>query len=605
MDREWHHPEENAPLPEHTFYPEYTPEHPDVAFFKESFVTSREENIFQGEVPPEEANTADALREERRKRRNRESWLRWFLGAAVKAGAVIFAVIMLIINLQGQEDPHVDSRAKFSRLLGVDLLKAPFEPQQDYTFRELKSLWDGDPEGPHQYDFDHLIVLKEATCTENGESAYKCTECGVLLKHATTKDHTPAPARQENIQAPGCETDGSYEDVTVCADCGRELSRVKVTTPANGHTGGDPVIESMVVPTCTAEGSCEETVYCSVCHQELSRNAKILAPTGHTEGTPVLENRIASTCTVNGSYDRVTYCSSCGEEISRVQMPLPLSEHVGKEPVIENSIAPTCTAAGSHDEVVYCAVCGGELSRTPITEAALGHDYKEKVTDATCTEQGYTTHTCSRCNDSFKDTYTKALGHNYKEKVIKPTCTEKGYTAHTCSRCKDSYKDKETKALGHNYKEKVTKPTCTEKGYTVHTCSRCGDSYKDNYVDALGHNFKLGVWDEDTTLTCSRCGTAALTVKYSSQKFVITLNSDFVSQLKRGGYYGWFFVTTSSGAYVTDQESWNESSSKITLTPTFAGFTSGSSVKCRACFMYSEGSDEGMAVSSSITVKVP
>ena len=173
MDREWHHPEENAPLPEHTFYPEYTPEHPDVAFFKESFVTSREENIFQGEVPPEEANTADALREERRKRRNRESWLRWFLGAAVKAGAVIFAVIMLIINLQGQEDPHVDSRAKFSRLLGVDLLKAPFEPQQDYTFRELKSLWDGDPEGPHQYDFDHLIVLKEATCTENGESAYK------------------------------------------------------------------------------------------------------------------------------------------------------------------------------------------------------------------------------------------------------------------------------------------------------------------------------------------------------------------------------------------------------------------------------------------------
>ena len=41
------------------------------------------------------------------------------------------------------------------------------------------------------------------------------------------------------------------------------------------------------------------------------------------------------------------------------------------------------------------------------------HSYTTAVTAPTCTEDGYTTHTCA-CGDSYKDTYTKALGHSYK-----------------------------------------------------------------------------------------------------------------------------------------------------------------------------------------------
>ena len=612
MDHEWHQSEENTLLPEHTFYPEYTPEYPDVTFFKESYVTSREENIFQGEIPPEESNIEDP-REEKKKKRRREGWLRWFLGAAVKAGAALFAIIMLITNAWAKEEPTADTRARFEKVLGVDLLKPPFTAQQDYTFRELEALWEGDPVAPHHYDYDHVIVLKEATCQESGESAYQCTECGVLLKHVTTKDHTPAAALRENVIDPDCITDGSFEEVIICSVCKTELSRKMVITPALGHTEDEPVIENLISPTCQKGGSCEDVVYCTVCHEELSRTARELDIVAHTESAPVEENRIAPTCTESGSYERVIYCTTCGKEVSRVLMPIAPIGHIGKDPIVENKVDSTCTKEGSHVETIYCSVCGELISSTKVTDPATGHTpaapVKEVRKAATCTASGTYDEVvyCSVCHEELSRTSKTeaALGHDYKEKVTKPTCTKKGYTTHTCSRCKDSYKDKETAALGHNYKEKVTKPTCTEKGYTSHTCSRCGDSYRDSEVAALGHNFKLGVWDEDTTLTCSRCGTAALTVKYSSQKFVITLNSDFVSQLKSGGYYGWFFVTTSSGAYITDQESWNESSSKITLTPTFAGFTSGSSVKCRACFMYSEGSDEGMAVSSSITVKVP
>ena len=43
--------------------------------------------------------------------------------------------------------------------------------------------------------------------------------------------------------------------------------------------------------------------------------------------------------------------------------------------------------------------------------AELGHKYASKVTAPTCTIDGYTTHTCTVCFDSYKDSIVKALGH--------------------------------------------------------------------------------------------------------------------------------------------------------------------------------------------------
>ncbi|MCR4804640.1 MAG: hypothetical protein K5981_03210, partial [Clostridia bacterium] len=135
---------------------------------------------------------------------------------------------------------------------------------------------------------------------------------------------------------------------------------------------------------------------------------------------------------------------------------------------------------------------------------ALEHEYVAVATDPTCTEQGYTTHTCSRCGDSYTDAETAALGHDYVGVVTAPTCAEVGYTTYTCSRCGDSYTDAETAALGHDYIGVVTDPTCTEAGCATYTCSRCGDSYTDSYVPALGHE-----WSEwgDLTASCTEAGT--------------------------------------------------------------------------------------------------
>ncbi len=142
------------------------------------------------------------------------------------------------------------------------------------------------------------------------------------------------------------------------------------------------------------------------------------------------------------------------------------------------------------------------------------HSYTAVVTAPTCTEKGYTTHTCS-CGDSYVDTYVDALGHSWDNgKVTKePTETETGVKTFTCTRCGEMKTETIPKLTHeHSYKAVVTPPTCTAKGYTTHTCS-CGHSYVDTYTDALGH-----AWDGGTvtkqptatetgvrTYTCTRC----------------------------------------------------------------------------------------------------
>ena len=143
------------------------------------------------------------------------------------------------------------------------------------------------------------------------------------------------------------------------------------------------------------------------------------------------------------------------------------------------------------------------------------HSYTAVVTPPTCTEKGYTTHTCT-CGDSYVDTYVDALGHAWDNgKVTKePTETETGVKTFTCTRCGETKTETIPKLTHeHSYKAVVTAPTCTEKGYTTHACA-CGESYVDTYVDALGHAWDNGkVTKEPTetetgvkTFTCTRCG---------------------------------------------------------------------------------------------------
>ncbi|MBQ8767388.1 MAG: Ig domain-containing protein, partial [Clostridia bacterium] len=78
-----------------------------------------------------------------------------------------------------------------------------------------------------------------------------------------------------------------------------------------------------------------------------------------------------------------------------------------------------------------------------------------------------------------------ASGHNYTTVITVPTCTENGYTTYTCSICGDSYVSDEVSATGHNY----------DNG----NCSVCGD-FDPNYTpDDPEYNYTFSIQTPSTT----------------------------------------------------------------------------------------------------------
>jgi len=165
----------------------------------------------------------------------------------------------------------------------------------------------------------------------------------------------------------------------------------------------------------------------------------------------------------------------------------------------------------------------------------LGHNYNSVVTEPTCTKKGYTTHTCTRCGESYVDSETEILSHNMadatctepstctvcghtegealghkfsKYETTNATCTEAGGVKRICSVC--GYEDliSTVPALGHTYNKEVTAPTCTKGGYTTYVCS-CGDSYVSEQTNALGHSYNDGV--QTTAPTCIKSGVKTFT----------------------------------------------------------------------------------------------
>ena len=218
------------------------------------------------------------------------------------------------------------------------------------------------------------------------------------------------------------------------------------------------------------------------------------------------------------------------------------------------SVEPTCKDAGK--KLFTCTDCGDTKT---VAVKSLGHDYHLVRTDpATCTTPAINLYTCSRCEDKVdqEDKDHPALGHDWKknddgtvtcqrcgqthehkwntEVISEASCTTDGVTRHTCSICGDTYDDvvkgghkwtyKKTgtntsvclctvcgKTKEHNFsifsdKENEKKdPTCTKAGMVVATCADCGRRrwVYDETRPALGHDWKD---NGDGTATCQREG---------------------------------------------------------------------------------------------------
>ena len=155
--------------------------------------------------------------------------------------------------------------------------------------------------------------------------------------------------------------------------------------------------------------------------------------------------------------------------------------------------------------VIFAAVfcCSLAAGLTACKKISHEHTYETEVVAPTCTEQGYTLHTCKGCGDSYKDTYVSALGHSYGE----PSWAwSEDYTNATATfTCTNDSEHVNT--LTATVTDEVTTPaTCTtdgEKDYTA-TVTFNNQTYTDVKtvtVEKTGHSISGN--------SCVNCGQPA------------------------------------------------------------------------------------------------
>ena len=190
-----------------------------------------------------------------------------------------------------------------------------------------------------------------------------------------------------------CTEDG-YTGDTVCAICGKEITKGEAIE-AKGHTEAiDPAVE----PTCTEPGKTEGK-HCSVCNEIIVAQTEIPAK-GHTE---VIDTAKAPTCTEPGLTEG-KHCSVCNEVIVKQEV-IPATGH---KPEIRNAVEATLTTPGYTGDT-YCSVCDELLKKgeeTPKTGAHITWVIDGKV----AAEEDYLKGTMP----SFKGSTDKAPDENYR-----------------------------------------------------------------------------------------------------------------------------------------------------------------------------------------------
>ena len=170
----------------------------------------------------------------------------------------------------------------------------------------------------------------------------------------------------------------------------------------------------------------------------------------------------------------------------KVEITVPEVVTVGEEVKISWTASPL---QGKYDQREYRVTVEGGGSKKVIytTDTSVSVTIKRRELHCDVTVDAINTKYASYSSSSYASfRCVEAHEHSYTAVVTPPTCTEKGYTTHTCS-CGDSYVDTYVDALGHAWDSgTVTKqPTATETGVRTYTCTRC-NATKTETIPATG-----------------------------------------------------------------------------------------------------------------------
>lgn len=136
--------------------------------------------------------------------------------------------------------------------------------------------------------------------------------------------------------------------------------------------------------------------------------------------------------------------------------------------------APTCTQEGFTTHT--CTVC--QHTKVDSYTEKVEHTFGEWsiVKSATCIEKGIRQRFCVNCNAQESEG-TELSDHNYRDVVTPPTCTQKGFTTHTCTVCEHTVVDGDTEMTAHTYGEWIEAKAASRKetGERYRQCINCSE----------------------------------------------------------------------------------------------------------------------------------
>ena len=311
--------------------------------------------------------------------------------------------------------------------------------------------------------------------------------------------------------SPTCETEGY--DKYVCSICDHEYhTNIKSKL---GHSYNDWIIDTNAI--CEEDGLRHHI--CSRCNYN---EEEIIPALGHNYQ---VINEIPSTCTSEG---KIEYqCLTCQNKTTET-LSMTSHNYVKKKVnktwlqwLIERLLNIFFGYEGDEGFYYQCSECNHiqtieERNSGSSALSTCEHELKdfETILDATCNNDGILGRYCIKCNKLIEAKTINKLDHNYSiVEVINPTCTEKGYTKHTCSLCNDSYNDTFTKIIDHTYGEWLEEvdATCESEGIRGHyECSSCHKYFdfnkgglNDLVINKLGHDL---IHHERLEATCTSIG---------------------------------------------------------------------------------------------------
>ena len=213
----------------------------------------------------------------------------------------------------------------------------------------------------------HTCVGGEATCKNKAI-------CGICKQEYGEKN----PNNHTGTAKEWIRTETQHKQYWECCDA--------VVVDYKDHTWNNGVC-SVCNYICVHKDDSQKDHECDICGKTIS---------GHTGGT--------ATCTSKAS------CEYCGEEYGKLDSSNHTGSKVWKTTETQHKQYWECCDAVVVDYEDHtwnngvCSVCGYPCS----------HDYDSVVTPPTCTESGYTTHTCANCGNSYVDSEVPATGHSFK-----------------------------------------------------------------------------------------------------------------------------------------------------------------------------------------------